>query len=153
VAVISIGFVPLGITELVDPERQDVKFKFLFPFPPGPPYFQRNWKFLAQLERTVTLQSEPIRVEANNVSDTFDHILELTQRGSRAAVFAPYGPKPMSLAMCLYAIRSGSPVYYTQPQTYHPLYSTGVRIMNNYPLAYAYCLRLDGRDLYTVPNR
>ena len=150
VAIISIGFVPLGITELVDPDRQDVEFKFLFPFPPGPPYFQRNWKFVAQLEGRLP-RSEPIRVPANNVSDAFDHILELTNRGSRAAVFAPYGPKPVSLAMCLFAIRAGSPVFYTQPQLYHPLYSSGVRQLNGYPLTYAYCLRLDGRDLYSVP--
>ena len=152
VAIISIGFVPLGITELVDPERQDVEFKFLFPFPPGPPYFQRNWKFVDQLERTLPLRSEPIRVEANNVSDTFDHIRELTGHGSRAAVFAPYGPKPMSLAMCLYAINTGSPVFYTQPQTYHPRYSTGVRQHDGHPLIYAYCLRLDGRNFYESPD-
>jgi len=149
VAIISIGFVPLGIAELVDPERHDVEFKLLFPFPPGPPLFQRNWRFVAQLERTFP-RSEPIRVDAHNVSDTFDHILQFTDRGDRAAVFAPYGSKPMSLAMCLFAILAASPVFYTQPQTYHPLYSKGVCRTDDNPLSYAYCLRLDGRDLYSL---
>jgi hypothetical protein len=134
----------------VNPDRQGVEFKLLFPFPPGPPNFQRNWKFVAQLEQTLPLRSEPIRVEAYNVSDTFDHIVELTSRGTRPAVFAPYGPKPMSLAMCLFAILSGSPVYYTQPQTYHPEYSIGVKEVGGFPLSYAYCIRLNGRDLYSL---
>ena len=150
VAIISVGFVPLGMAELVDPDRHDVEFKFLFPFPPGPPHFQRNWKFVAQLERTLLPRTEPIRVEAQNVSDTFDHILELTNHGVRAAVFAPYGPKTMSLAMCLFAIKAGSPVFYTQPQTYHPQYTSGVKQYNGVPLVYSYCLRLDGRDLYSL---
>jgi hypothetical protein len=150
VAIISIGFVPLGISELVNPDQHGVEFKLLFPFPPGPPNFQRNWRFVAQLEETLPLQSEPLRVEAYNVPDTFDHIVEITSHGKRPAVFAPYGPKPISLAMCLFAIATGSPVYYTQPQTYHPQYSTGVKKINGSLLSYGYCLRINGRDLYSV---
>lgn len=150
-AIIGIGFVPLGITQLIDPERKAIEFQFLFPFPPGPPHFHRNWKFVAQLESKLSPDADPVRMEGHNVSDTFDHIIGLTNGGIRTAVFAPYGPKPMSLAMCLYAILTGSSVYYTQPQTYHPRYSTGVTTVNQQPLAYTYCLRLDGRDFYALP--
>ena len=83
-----------------------------------------------------------------DTSDAFDILMNMTGDGERRALMAPYGPKPISLAMCIYAIKHKAPVYYTQPRAYHPEYSTGVSKVNSQPEIYAYCLRLEGKDLY-----
>ena len=81
----------------------------------------------------------------------------LTNEGHRHAVLAPFGPKPLSLAMCMYGIdcrRRKWPVEigYTQPTAYSDEYSTGVALRDGEPVIHAYCLKLDGRNLYEVPN-
>ena len=149
-AIVGIGFVPLGIAELINDDRNDVEYQLLFPFPPGPPFYYRNWKFLSELQDRLPVHSDPIRVEAYDVSDTFDHLLKLTNRGSTPAVFAPYGPKPMSLAMCLFASQTKSQVLYTQPTIYHPEYTSGVRRVNDQAVIYAYCIKLAGKNLYSI---
>jgi hypothetical protein len=152
-AIIGIGFIPLGISELVNADRQDVKFKLLFPFPPGPPFYHRNWRFLTDLQDRLPDHPIPFRVEAYDVSDTFDHIVGFTDHATLPSVFAPYGPKPMSLAMCLYASQTKCPVFYTQPAIYHPEYSSGIRRTNGEAISFAYCIKLDGANLYSVnPN-
>ena len=85
-----------------------------------------------------------LRIEAHDVSDIFDHIKEITASGQDGAIFAPFGPKTMSLAMCLFARLTQGVVYYSQPRLYHPNYSIGIRAVE------AYCLRLNGRDYYTL---
>jgi hypothetical protein len=55
----------------------------------------------------------------------------------------------MSIAMCLYANLTDSPVYYSQPKVYHPEYSIGVQVRDGEAEIYAYCIRLSGRDLYS----
>jgi hypothetical protein len=151
VVIISVGFVPLGVNEIIQPGGQRPEIKLLFPFPPGPPHFQRNWRFLLDLERNVPGVSEsPIRVEAYNVPDTFDRISEITGAGGRRTALAPYGPKPISLAMCLYARHTNTPVFYTQPMFYHPKYSMGIARRNGEPVIFAYLVRLNGKDLYTL---
>ena len=67
-------------------------------------------------------------------------------------VFAPYGTKSMSLAMCLYACShpENTDVCYTQPKSYNPQYSTGISMVNGVPDTFAYCIRLDGKDFYST---
>jgi hypothetical protein len=77
-------------------------------------------------------------------------MMRTSEAGARPTVLVPYGPKPISLAMCLFATVTNSSVYYAQPRTYNPLYSQGVAIQNEKRLCYAYALKLGGRALYGV---
>lgn len=145
VAIIAVGFQPLGLRELLDPYLHQIRIRIFLPFPPGPPTLTRSWRFLIQLMTGISVGPDDIkRIEAYDVSDVFDHIRECTGKGKSPSVLAPFGPKSMSLAMCLYAISSQSVVYYTQPRVYHPRYSVGIKRID------AYCLRINGSDLYTL---
>jgi len=143
--ILGVGFEPLALPELLQEDYRGVGIKLLFPFPPGPPSFQRAWEFVRTIEDSFPHAArEPIRVDARDVSDAFDHICAATDRGAEYAVLAPYGPKTISLAMCLYSIVTGHPAYYTQPKVYSPDYSTGVSD------TYAYCVKLQGHNLYSL---
>jgi hypothetical protein len=151
VVVVGVGFVRLGLHELLQLYQEHVDVRALLAFPPGLPGFIRNWDFIRELEVGVPQGlGEPTRIEGYDVPDIFDHIVEFTGRNQQQAVFAPFGPKSMSLAMCLYARLANSSVYYTQPTVYHPDYSCGVKLLDGNPLVYAYSLRVDGRDLYSL---
>jgi hypothetical protein len=151
VAFVGIGFSPLGLPELLEPYKHEVDVRLLFPFPPGPPAFQRNWTFVGELKKRLPPNvRDPIRVGAYDLPDAFQHICQATERGAKYAVLAPYGPKPVSAAMCLYAIASGATVYYTQPTAYNPEYSLGVKMIGAEAEIYGYCLRIEGRDLYLI---
>jgi hypothetical protein len=145
--IVGVGYEPLGLPQALEGEE----FQLLFPFPSPPPGFQRNWEFVRELEPYVN--TRPHLVYTYDVSETFDRIIGLSNGGTRFVIFSPYGPKPMSLAMCLYAVSSlthGQPpaVFYTQPTMYNPLYSEGVSTQNGQAKIVSYCIRLNGRDLY-----
>jgi hypothetical protein len=75
-----------------------------------------------------------------SVPNVYDKISSLGK--DKKVIFAPYGPKTISLGMCLYASLNGSAVYYTQPTSYNPNYSDGCG------KSYAYLIKLDGALLY-----
>lgn len=151
VVIVGAGFMKLGLTELLDPYKQDVAIKIILPFPPGMPMFHRNWEFIRQMQEILPegLDS-PIRINAFDCSDTFDHLVGMTNAGALNALLAPFGPKPMSLAFCLYAITTGCVAYYTQPRVYNPFYSKGIKLWRGQLGSYAFCLRLSGQNLYTI---
>ena len=150
VFIVSAGFMKLGLSELLDPYKQ-VDIRTILPFPPGMPTFRRNWEFIRAMKEVLpeSLKS-PTRISAYDCSDTFEHLKQFTNAGTLNAILAPYGPKPMSLAFCLFANLSKSVVYYTQPAVYSPYYSIGTADWDGQLAAYAYCLRLDGRDMYSL---
>lgn len=151
VFLVAMGFETLGLPGLLGDDFHSVSVKLIFPFPPGPPNFQRTWEFVRSLERNLPQSKlEPIRVDARDASDAFNHICSATDHGSQYTIFAPYGPKPISLAIAIYATMQQSAVYYTQPRVYNPDYCRGVARVNELPATYAYCLRLSGADLYSV---
>lgn len=149
---IGIGFLPLNLPELLK-EYTDIKVRLFFPFPPGPPGYQRNWEFVRKVEEAFPPHSSSRKIERINtydVSDAFEFICKETNAGNRKAIFAPYGPKPMSMAMCIYASLTNSEVYYTQPRSYNPKYCTGVKTVGAFPETYAYCLKLNGKEYYSI---
>ena len=150
VFVMSAGFMKLGISELLDPYKQ-VDVRTILPFPPGMPTFARNWEFIRAMKEVLPESfKSPVRISAYDCSDTFAHLKEMTDNGRLNAILAPYGPKPMSLAFCLFANLTQSVVYYTQPNVYNPRYSEGIAAWQGALASYCYCLRLHGRDLYTL---
>ena len=153
--IVGLGYEPLGLPQLIQGEDLEaVQLHLLFPFPATLPGVQKNWEFVRQLEPNLGKATRrPIRVNSYDVSEVYDRLLSLTNYGERYAILAPYGPKTMSLAMCLYAVSkkaSAIPpaVHYTQPRIYNPRYSSGVKTIAGRPEVYAYCLRLAGVDLY-----
>lgn len=145
-AIISVGFVPLGLTSLLTGTYSEAEVRLLFPHPPGPPNYQRNWEFVRRIVDSYPrlALNEMQRVHALSVSDAFDILCGITNNGKKKSILAPYGPKPVSLAMALFAIETGVPVYYTQPTYYAPDYSTGIKE------TYAYWIVNSGQKLYTL---
>ncbi len=139
--VVGLGFEPLGLSQLIGEYRdRERDIRVLLPFPPGQPYSRRIWRSLLLLG----LEGEHAvrRVSAMDAFESCGAIENIAEGRDIAPALAPYGPKPVSLGMCLYAIRRGSPVFYTQPRFYHPDYTVGVGA------CWAYCLKLDGRRTF-----
>jgi hypothetical protein len=138
--VVAIGFEPLGLAQLLGDYREKKReIFFLVPFPPGQPYSRRVWDTI----RNVGFPGEKRlrRIPALDMFATVETIGGLIpQAAANRVALAPYGPKPISLGMCVYAIRTGAAVFYTQPRVYHPDYTVGIGS------TWAYCLRLLGRD-------
>lgn len=154
-AIVGIGFLPFGLPDLLKDNYSNVDVKLFFPFPPGPPNYQRTWEFVRKIEKPQGHESanqQILRINAVDVSDTYNHILSLTNNSNKNVIFAPYGPKPLSLAMCIYACKTGSPVFYTQPHYYHPDYSTGIKIIDGEKQTFAYCIRLNDIDYYSIES-
>jgi hypothetical protein len=140
VAIVGVGFMPLGLPQLLTGSYQDAKVKLLFPYPPGPPNYQRNWEFVRRIEDQYPgLDLNGMYyIHALNMSDAFDHLHSITDGGQIGSILAPYGPKPISAAMSLFATKYGVPVYYTQPNYYSPFYSSGVGEVTAYWIIHNY---------------
>ena len=162
VAVIGVGFEPLAITSLF--ELQVRSIGMLFPFPPGPPGVGRNWMFVKHLEdRTnetekIPSQAGSFHVNTYDCPQMFDAIREMGGPDTRM-VLAPYGPKTMSLAMCLISLAASEagwpqiPAYYAQPKRYLVDYSSGIKRKGGVAVMQAYAIKLNGQALYTLPAK
>lgn len=149
-AIVGVGFLPFTLPGLLKQDYGNVKVSLIFPFPPGPPNYQRTWDFVRQIEASCPLEDDRqiIRVDVLDMPGCYKHICNLTEDGKQRAIFAPYGPKPHSLSMCLFAIKHELDVYYTQPRYYHPDYSSGIKQLDGFPETYAYCVKLNGTCFY-----
>jgi len=158
--IISVGYQPLRLHEFLDAARFQISnIKLLLPFPSIPPGFISNWTFILQIRRELPElgQEAIVRVHTHTLPLVFDQIVALTENGrSPIVVLAPFGPKSVSLAMCLYGAsrRSNSlsvEIGYTQPRVYGDQYSVGVAKQDGVPLVHTYCLKLSGRNIYQIP--
>lgn len=156
--IIGIGFAALSLRELYSAEA--AKIRYMFPFPPGPPNFLRNWEFLRVLESEIENRSmsegDRWYVNMYDCPNVFEALRTFTRDGTRTSALAPFGPKTISLSMCLFALaaaRAGRPpvhVFYTQPRRYDINYSSGIRMVDRQPDVKAYCVRLNGSDVYDL---
>ena len=153
--VIAMGFEPLGLPDLViQGEFAGVGTHLLFPFPTPPDRIRKNWDFAKNLfpippSDDLTFQ----HIDGLNVPDVFDVLSKIGRDGEMQMTLAPYGPKPISLAMALYASRHDSgenatAVYYTQPTTYDPDYSSGVRKIEKKLGVHCYAIKRLNKFLY-----
>ncbi len=148
--VVSVGFLVESLRLQVGGDP-NAKMKLLIPFPAPLSALRRTWESVANLERDHNDgRFEKFRVETLDMSAAFDRIRQLAGNPEKPLAFAPFGPKPTSAAMCLYAMQRGSSVHYPQPTVYHPEYSRGIR--NNDPAAAvsAYWVKHEGENLYAV---
>jgi hypothetical protein len=150
--IVGAGFLPFGLPDLLRKDYTDrnIEVSVLFPFPATPASVKRSWEFVRKIELDISLKDDRqlVRVGASDLSGCFDRINGITRDGSIPTVFAPYGPKAHSVAMCLKAIQMDAEVLYTQPTFYHPEYTTGVTLDDGVPAGYAYAVRVNGRALY-----
>ena len=140
--IVAVGFESLGLRHLIDEYRHTRRhIEVLMPFPPGQPYSRRIWRTVQDVE--IAMDGNRLhRVNAVDAFGTYDRIRNLVGEPTVGPppALAPYGPKPLSLGMCMYALRNQSPVLYTQPRVYHPDYTVGVG------KAWAYCLKYETRS-------
>lgn len=87
------------------------------------------------------------RVGPQDMPEAFEKLLALSAGVAIPVALAPFGPKPISAAMCLYAAQTGMPVYYSQPKTYSVGYSSGVGT------AFGYWVKQDGHNFYDLDRR
>ena len=159
--IVGIGFEPQSLIPWLSTQKSS-KIKLVFPFPPGPPGHRRNWMFVKQIEdRTPSGEiAPPDRVHINmyDCPQVFEALCHMTENGRQETAIAPYGPKTVSLAMCLFALAAKAarrlrvPVYYAQPRRYNPDYTSEIRMHEDAPDITGYCLQLAGRNLYTLPG-
>lgn len=150
--VVGAGFLPFSLPEWLkkDYNESGIQVSMLFPFPAPPANIKRSWEFVRQIEVGLPLSDERqlARVGANDLSGCFDRIGSITRNGSIGTVFAPFGPKAHSMAMCLQAIKMDAQVLYTQPTYYHPEYTTGIKLEDGVPAGFAYAIRVNKKMLY-----
>ena len=150
--VVSVGYLAMGLPEQLEHDNPHLSLKVLLPFPPGPPSFQKTLDLVRLIRKNLRADRlSLVRVSAVDMPDAYDHILAHTRNGELSANFAPFGPKPISLAMAIFASAFNRPVFYNQPRTYNPDYSIGVATAaDGLPETYGYCIRLRGHDYYNV---
>lgn len=161
---VGVGFHSLSMLSLFGDETAH-NIHMLFPFPPGPPGIKKNWQFVEQVERLIKTDTSDeeaksiidyTQLSALDVSQTFDAISAVTLNGTKTSMIAPYGPKPLSLAMCLFSIASEIgelpevPAFYSQPQRYALHYTGKASKKSGKVKSSAYCLKIDGNFLYTL---
>lgn len=149
--VVSIGFLVESLRQYIGDNPQAI-MKILIPFPAPLSVIRRTWRSVAYLfeQDHFNGRFDKYRVETLDMSAAFDRICSLAGNPPKTLAFAPFGPKPTSAAMCLYALQRDSSVHYSQPTVYHPEYSKGIR--NNDPTnaVCAYWIKHEGEFLYAV---
>lgn len=149
--VIGVGFETLGLQGQIDQGDSGLPIKLFLPFPSQPISYRRELDMVRKLQRRRSANGfEVYRTDSKDISDPFERLVTLSNNGKHRMVLAPFGPKPLSVAMCIFAALSDSPVFYTQPSVYHPEYSVGVARINGLAETYAYCLRLEGRNYFSI---
>lgn len=157
VVVVAAGFEPHGVVELLkrDP-GETVAVHVMLPFPASSSSVRKSWEFIRSIEAHLPAEAkEPIRVDPLDVPGAFEMLKAVTRDGTVHATLGPYGPKTLSLAMCIFATQSDrTGVLYSQPMSYNPRYSSGVAIDSATGLkkCHLYPLRLSGRDLYSLSS-
>lgn len=148
--IVSVGFLVESLRHYVGDNPHE-KMKILIPFPAPLAALRRTWKSVADLEQAHSDDRfDKYRVDTLDMSAAFDRINSLAGNPPRSLAFAPFGPKPTSVAMCLYALQRDSSVHYPQPTVYHPDYSSGIRSNDPMKAVSAYWIKHEGEFLYSV---
>jgi hypothetical protein len=149
ILIVNVGHHAMGLPDQIEHGSPRMDVKLFFPFPNAPESYHLTRQFLRSVEQNLRNAGAQIKhVNGMDVSDAFEHICSLSEQGNKRVLFAPYGPKPTSLAMCIYATLNGSAVFYTQPRVYNPEYTHGIKSVNGENQVYAYCVKLEGRQFY-----
>jgi hypothetical protein len=124
---ISIGFEVLGLARLLDDLRSKNQPNIILSFPCEPGSMRRQWNALREIASHKRLASAQDRLAVVSPWDAEELYVTLDRWKKRDGdlALAPFGPKPHSLGMTLFALKERCPMWYTQPRSYNPDYSTG----------------------------
>jgi hypothetical protein len=151
--IVSIGFLVESLNRYLSDNPDHGKVKMLIPFPASLAVLRRTWNSVADLENGQdNTKFEKYRVDTLDMSVSFDHIKSLADNSSSPIAFAPFGPKPISMAMCIYASQANSSVYYPQPTIYHPEYSKGIKDDDPHAAVSGYWVKHEGENLYSITD-
>jgi hypothetical protein len=128
--VIAIGFEALGLRSLILSHYREVSrnLHIILSFPAAIEAVRRQWNTLREI-----MEDDPANLRANNLTviatwdaeQVYRTVVTWAAEGGLVSL-APFGPKPHTLAMALFAIKYDASLWYTQPKVYHPDYSRGI---------------------------
>jgi hypothetical protein len=168
VAFVGLGYHSTGLKSVLELEEPK-QIHMFFPFPPALPGMMKNWesaRYLEQITKQITdnkltESGERLSYIQHHFSDValcFEVMVKITDGGRLTSMGAPYGPKPLSMAMCLFALacekagRPEVPLYYSQPTSYSHDYTTDVKFVNGVAEVTAFAVILDGREQFQITN-
>lgn len=122
---VNVGFMPKGLEEHLRTNDSEQSLFLILPFPARVSSTRRVWKSAMEIHSQWHGPPSSVhirRIAPDDISGAFDLICSIA--GGSPLSLAPFGPKPISAAMCIYASLTDSPVYYAQPKWYSPEYTT-----------------------------
>lgn len=142
---ISVGYESLNLYSLLEMYGEDRRRKILLAFPPNGTSIRRQWSAVRQFTETRTgafgrdLADLPSEVRQTMGYGKVDvdyvaawdaegvyRLLRRWRSDCNGLWLAPFGAKPHTLGMALFALEQSSPLFYTQPRSYNPRYSDGI---------------------------
>lgn len=149
--IVGVGFMVESLQKHLGEINKHEAVKMLIPFPSSLAALRRAWDSVFSLESQRSPDKfENHRVDTADLPGAFERIASFARDPSAKLAFAPFGPKPISAAICLYAAQRECSVYYPQPRIYHPDYSQGVGAVEGKPAVFAYWIKHAGKRLYMV---
>jgi hypothetical protein len=160
--IISAGYQPMSLPGYIgerEPSPGKISgantgpdFHILFPFPSSPLGLPKLWDFVRAIERDIRKEAKLYYIPGFNLPSIYSSIMSIMANNLYPCYeFAPYGPKPISLAMAIISTLHSIPIGYTQPKYYNPNYSSGIRYIDGSqeePLSYIYLIKHNGITLY-----
>lgn len=127
--VVAVGFESLSIRSLLEVYRDKTKdARIILSFPADVVTIRREWSTLAEMTsgdyRSIGIDSLEV-IAAWDVEAVYEALVRWNDDSENGLTLAPFGPKPHSLGMALFAMKHDCGLYYTQPKSYHPEYSNG----------------------------
>lgn len=149
--IVNVGFMPGGLQEHLRSDDAEQDLFLILPIPARASTSRRVWDSAMKVGRDWNGNPSAVhfrRNPPNDMSGAFD-LIKTTASGG-AISLAPFGPKPISAAMCLFATLSNSPVYYAQPKWYEPDYTKSAQVDDQGCVDItAYWIKHDGESLYS----
>jgi hypothetical protein len=124
--VMSVGYEQLGMRGLIESYSEIFPPKFILSISGDVDAVRRQWATLRLVHSVRPLKSErDVEVIAAWDAERVFERLSIWSKDVDSMVLAPFGPKPHSLGMALFAHARDFPMVYTQPTVYDPDYSRG----------------------------
>ena len=150
--IVSVGFMVESLQNHIATIKKCESVKMLIPFPAPLPVLRRTWDSVYCIESNREPgKFEDHRVDTADMPEAFDRIVSFDRNPDVTLAFAPFGPKPISAAICLFAAQRNCTVYYPQPRIYHPDYSKGIGKVEGKDAVFAYWIKHGGEPLYRLP--
>ncbi|MBN9690527.1 MAG: hypothetical protein J0M24_09830 [Verrucomicrobia bacterium] len=150
---VNVGFMPGGLEEHLMADESETDLSLILPFPARVSSIRRVWRSAMEIRKMWHGQPSSVhicRAAPDDVSGAFDLICGIANR--KPLSLAPFGPKPISAAMCIFATLTDSPVYYAQPKWYNPDYTTEPDVDDSgQPKISGHWIKHSGSLLYRCP--